>query len=271
MKIFKSKHKLKNEILNIRNISFVPTMGGLHKGHASLIKKSKKIKGKTLVSIFVNPKQFNNQKDFFNYPKNLKKDISLLKRLNVDLVFIPVVEDIYSFKTKNKFFLEKFSKQLCGKTRKGHFEGVVNVVNRFLEIIKPKYIVLGKKDLQQLRLINSHILKRKIKTRIIKCKIIREKNGVACSTRNKNLTNKQLKIASKIYLYLFNKKKELKKSLSNFSETDLINNIINLGSKKVDYVELLNSKTLNPIKKKEEKFRIFVAYYLDNIRLIDNI
>jgi pantoate--beta-alanine ligase len=271
MKIFKSRHKLKNEILNIKNISFVPTMGGLHKGHASLIKKSKRIKGKTLVSIFVNPKQFNNQKDFFNYPKNLKKDISLLKRLKVDLLFIPSVKDVYSFKAKNDLFLEKFSKQLCGKTRKGHFEGVLNVVNRFLEIIKPKYVVLGNKDLQQSRLVNTHIQKKKIKTRIVKCKIIREKNGVACSTRNKNLTNKQLKIASKIYLYLTNKKKKLKSNLLNYSKANLINDVINLGSKKVDYIELLNSNTLNPIKSKKEKFRIFIAYYLNNIRLIDNI
>jgi len=271
MKIFKSKHKLKKEILGIRNISFVPTMGGLHKGHISLIKKSKKIKGKTLVSIFVNPTQFNDQKDFFNYPKNLKNDISLLKNLKVDLVFIPSVKDIYSFKTKNNFFLEKFSKQLCGKTRKNHFEGVINVINRFLEIIKPKYIVLGNKDLQQLYLINLHILKKRIRTKVIKCKIVREKNGVACSTRNKNLTNKQFETASKIYLYLFNKKKKLKKSLFNFSKKRLKNDIINLGSKKVDYVELLNSITLKPIKSRKEKFRIFVAYYLNKIRLIDNI
>ena len=271
MKIFKNKHKLKKEILSIKNISFVPTMGGLHKGHVSLIKKSKKIRGKTLVSIFVNPTQFNDKKDFFNYPKNLKKDISLLKRLKVDLVFIPSVKDIYSFKTKNNFFLEKFSKQLCGKTRKGHFEGVINVVNRFLEIIQPKYIVLGSKDLQQLRLINSHILNKKIRTKVIECKIIREKNGVACSTRNKNLTNEQFRIASKIYLYLFNKKRKLKKSFFNFNKKRLNEDIVNLGSKKVDYVELLNSKTLKPIKNNKKDFRIFVAYYLNKIRLIDNI
>ena len=113
MKIFKSKHKLQKEILNIKNISFVPTMGGLHKGHVSLIKKSKNFKGKTLVSIFVNPKQFNEKKDFINYPHNLKKDLMILKRLNVDLIYLPNLKDIFSFQVKNKIFLDKFSKKLC--------------------------------------------------------------------------------------------------------------------------------------------------------------
>ena len=115
MKIFKSKHKLKKEILNIDDICFVPTMGGLHKGHISLIKEAKNLKGKTLVSIFVNPKQFNNKKDFIKYPRNLKKDLLILKRLNVDLVYIPDVKDIFSFTVKKKIFLHKFSKKLCGK------------------------------------------------------------------------------------------------------------------------------------------------------------
>ena len=108
MKIFKSKHKLKKEISNIKNISFVPTMGGLHKGHISLIKKSQSFRAKTLVSIFVNPKQFNEKKDFLNYPRNLKKDLKILKYLNTDLVYIPHLKDIFSFKVKNRIFLDKF-------------------------------------------------------------------------------------------------------------------------------------------------------------------
>ena len=129
MKIFKSKHKLQKEILNIKNISFVPTMGGLHKGHISLIKKSQNFKGKTLVSIFVNPKQFNEKKDFLNYPRNLKKDLKILKHLNVDLIYLPNLKDIFSFQVKNKIFLDKFYKKLCGRSRKGHFKGVLNIVN----------------------------------------------------------------------------------------------------------------------------------------------
>ena len=271
MKIFKSKHKLQKEILHIKNISFVPTMGGLHKGHVSLIRKSQSFKGKTLVSIFVNPKQFNEKKDFLNYPRNLKKDLILLKHLNIDYIYIPTFKDIFSFKVKNKIYLDSFSKKLCGKTRKGHFKGVLNIVNRFLDLIKPKYIFLGAKDFQQSYLINKHILKRKINTRVINCKTIREKNGVACSTRNKNLNKHQFKIASKVIKYLKNKKRLIKKKLSNFDSINTKKDLINLGVTKIDYIELINSKTLRKPRNKRENFRIFIAFYLNKIRLIDNI
>jgi pantoate--beta-alanine ligase len=271
MKIFKSKHKLQKEILNIKNISFVPTMGGLHKGHVSLIKKSKNFKGKTLVSIFVNSKQFNEKKDFLNYPRNLKKDLIILKRLNVDLIYLPNLKDIFSFQVKNKIFLDKFSKKLCGKSRRGHFEAVLNIVNRFLEIIKPKYMFLGIKDFQQSYLINMHILKRRINTKVIHCKTIREKNGVACSTRNNNLNRNQFKIASNVFKYLKNKKKLIKKNLSNFKFLNIKKDLINLGVTKIDYIELYNSETLKRPKNKREKFKIFIAFYLNKNRLIDNI
>ena len=271
MKIFKSKHKLKEEISNIKNISFVPTMGGLHKGHISLIKKSQNFKGKTLVSIFVNPKQFNEKKDYLNYPRNLKKDLKILKHLNVDLIYLPNLKDIFSFQVKNKIFLDKFSNKLCGRSRKGHFKGVLNIVNRFLELIKPRYIFLGIKDFQQSYLISRHILKRKINTQVINCKTIREKNGIACSTRNNNLNKNQLKIASNVIKYLKNKKKLIKKKLSNFKFVNIKKDLINLGVKKIDYVELYNLNTLKRPKGKREKFKIFIAFYLNKTRLIDNI
>ena len=160
MKIFKDRKNLQREISSTKAISFVPTMGGLHKGHISLIKKSKKTKLKTLVSIFVNPKQFNEKKDFKSYPRNQKKDLKILKNLKVDYIYLPSIKDIYGFKPKKKVFLDKFSKQLCGKYRKSHFLGVLNVVNRFLDIIKPKKLFMGKKDFQQLYLVKKHIIKR---------------------------------------------------------------------------------------------------------------
>ena len=162
MKLFTNKKKLQKEIKNINNISFVPTMGALHKGHESLIKKSVKESKKTLVSIFVNPRQFENKRDFKNYPKNYKNDLKILKRLKIDYLYKPSYEDIYKFKTENKIFLDRFSKKLCGKYRKGHFKGVIDVVNRFLEIIKPKKILLGNKDFQQLVLIKEHVRKKGI-------------------------------------------------------------------------------------------------------------
>jgi len=271
MKIFKSKHKLQKEILNIKNISFVPTMGGLHKGHISLIKKSQNFKGKVLVSIFVNPKQFNEKRDFYNYPRNLKKDLIILKRLNVDLVYLPNSKDIFSFKVKNKIFLDKFSKKLCGKFRKGHFKGVLNIVNRFLELINPKYIFLGVKDFQQAVLISKHILKRKINTKVIHCTTVREKNGIACSTRNNKLTKNQLNISSKVVKYLITKKNLIKKKLSNFKLNNIKKDLINLGVTKIDYIELYNLKSFKRPKNRKEKFNIFIGFYLNKTRLIDNI
>jgi len=265
MKIFKSKHKLQKAILNQKNLSFVPTMGGLHKGHISLIKRSKEFNGKIIVSIFVNPKQFNKKKDFSNYPRNLKKDLSILKKLKVNFVFIPNKIDMFSFRPKNEIYLSSFSRKLCGPFRKGHFKGVLNIVNRFLEIIKPKRIFLGKKDFQQLILINKHINKRKLNTIIISCKTIREKNGIACSTRNYLLDSKDIKIASKISKLLSKEKNKLSIKLK-----DLKKKVIQVGAKSVDYLEIYNIKTLKKSKKINENSKLFIAYYLKNIRLIDN-
>ena len=121
MKIFKDKHTLQKEIFKNKGISFVPTMGGFHKGHISLIKKSKKSGLKTLVSIFVNPKQFHKKRDFRNYPRKTAQDIRLLKKLKINYLYIPTSKEIYGFKPINKIFLDKSSKKLCGKFRKGHF------------------------------------------------------------------------------------------------------------------------------------------------------
>jgi len=271
MKIFKDKENLQKEIFKTKGISFVPTMGGLHKGHISLIKQSKKSKLKTLVSIFVNPKQFNKKSDFRSYPRNTKKDLKQLKKLKINYLYIPTFKDIYGFKPKEKVFLDKFSKKLCGRFRRGHFEGVLNVINRFIEIIKPKYIFLGKKDYQQLYLIKKHIEKRNIKSKIIKCKTIREKNGIACSSRNSKLNNDQMRIASNIYYYLCNLKKKIKKDYSLFNMNRIKKDLIDLGASKIDYLENYNVKNFKKIKKPYKKFNLFFAYYIKNTRLIDNI
>ena len=271
MKIFKNKLILQKEISKENCLSFVPTMGGLHKGHLSLIKKAKKYKHKICVSIFINPRQFNKKIDYNNYPRNLKSDIKKLNNLKVDYLYLPSYSDIYSFKTKNNIYIDKFSKQLCGKFRKGHFAGVLNVVNRFLEIINPKYIFLGIKDFQQLILIDSHIRKNKINTKVIKCKIIREKNGVACSTRNLNLNSKQLLIASDIYKYLLNLNKKIKKNYKIFKINSIKKDLLLLGANKIDYIKNLNIINFINRRKSKNKFKLFFAYYIDNIRLIDNI
>ena len=269
MKIFKDKLNLIKEISTTHKLAFVPTMGGLHSGHSYLIEKAKKTGCKVVVSIYVNPKQFNSRKDFISYPRNTKKDLNFLKRLKVNYVYLPKYKDIFSFKTKNRIFIDKFNNQLCGKFRKSHFKGVLNVVNRFLEIIKPKYLLLGKKDYQQLYLIDKHIKKIKLKTKVIPCKIIREKKGIPYSSRNFNLNNKQKIIASKIFKLIKSKKRSLKdKRVNNF--LNVKKDIIKLGVRKIDYIEIINLKTLSHNLKKNN-FRIFIAYYLGNVRLIDNI
>ena len=271
MKIFKNKLSLQKEISKDNCISFIPTMGGLHKGHLSLIKKAKNYKCKICVSIFVNKNQFNKKADFMSYPRNLENDIKKLKKLKINYLYVPTYKDIYGFKTINKIYLDKFSKRLCGKFRKKHFKGVLNVVNRFLEIIKPKYIYLGLKDFQQLTLINKHILKNKIQTKVVKCKTIREKNGIACSTRNLNLNNKQLKIASNIYIHLKRLQNEIKKNYKYFNIKKIRNDLAALGATKIDYVENIDLKNLKKIKNKKNKVNLFIAYFIKNIRLIDNL
>jgi pantoate--beta-alanine ligase len=271
MKIFKDKQSLQRAILKNKGISFIPTMGSLHKGHISLIKRSKKLKLKTLVTIFINPKQFNKKSDYKSYPRNTSKDVKILKKLKINYLYIPSIKDIYGFKPRNKVFVDKLSKKLCGKYRKGHFEGVLNVMNRFIEIIKPKYIYLGKKDYQQLYLIKKHIQKHNIKSKIVECKTIREKNGVACSSRNLKLNSHQIDIASDIYYYLYDLKKKIKKNYKLFKISKIKKNLIKLGAKKVDYVQNFNTKNFKKIKKPSKKFNLFIAYYIKNIRLIDNI
>ena len=246
-------------------------MGGLHKGHISLINQSKKSKLKTLVSIFVNPKQFNKKSDFRSYPRNTKEDIKLLKKLKINYLYTPTFKDIYGFKPKNTVFLDKSSKKLCGKFRKGHFEGVLNVVNRFIEIIKPRYIYLGKKDYQQLYLIKKHIEKKKIKSKIIECETIRENNGIACSSRNSILNKSQIKIASNIFYYLSDLKKKIKNDYSLFNIDKIKKDLINIGINKIDYLENYNIDNFKKIKKPNKKFNLFFAYYIKNTRLIDNI
>ncbi len=269
MKIFKDKKSLIKEISNYKNLSFVPTMGSLHKGHISLIKKAKKKRGKIIVSIYVNPKQFNSKTDFKKYPKNLTKDLKILKKEKIDYLYLPSTNDIYNFRSNLPIYLHHFSKKLCGKFRPGHFKGVVNVVNRFLQIIKPRYMFLGIKDLQQLILLKLHVIKNNIKTIIIPCNTVRSSSGIALSSRNARLNNNQKKIASKVVKFLKKNKFKLIKNNSYNLKKNLINKIINLGVDKVDYLEAINIKKFDVIKNFKDK--IFIAYHLGNVRLIDNL
>ena len=269
MKIILSKKKLNKFIKREKNLGFVPTMGAIHKGHISLIRKAIKESNKTIVSIFVNKRQFNKKSDYYRYPKLMSKDITQLKKERVDFLFLPTAKEIYPSGANNKIKINNFSKKLCGKYRPGHFEAVVDVVSRFIKIIKPKKIYFGEKDMQQLKIVEDFISKNHSQTKVIECKTIREKNGVAYSSRNFLLSKKQKKIASKIYkLIRYNKNKIINNKI------DLIHvkkKIINMGIKRIDYLEIYDvNKIIKPFKKFSKK-KIFIAYYLNTTRMIDNI
>jgi len=269
MIIFKSLNKLNKEVNFKANIGFVPTMGSLHKGHISLIKSSKKICKKTLVSIFINPSQFNKKKDLDNYPKDLKKDIRLLKKLKVDYLLTPNVGEIYKSKKNSKIKINEKDKIMCALYRPGHFEGVLAVINQFLQRFRPKYIFFGEKDYQQLLLIKRFI-KNKFKTKILSCPTIRDKNNVVLSSRNILLNTNDIKKSSFIANLLLKFKNKLKKKIS-FKKQ--INNIIleinSIKNIKIEYLEIRNKNNLSKNYNKNN-FRIFLSYYNKKIRLIDN-
>ena len=268
MKLFTNKKQLQKEIRKFNNISFVPTMGALHKGHESIIRKSVKRSGKTLVSIFVNPKQFNNRRDLNTYPRNNNNDLKILKRLKVHYLYKPSYDDIYKFKTEKKIYLDRFSKKLCGQFRKGHFKGVIDVVNRFLEIIKPKRILLGNKDFQQLYLIKKHIKKNKIKTKVFSCKTIRDNHFIAYSSRLNKLNYSEKVKLIKIIKFLKKYKKNLLSKKQTFNFNEIKKEILSMGVKKVDYIKIIDLKTLK--KPRKNKFNLFYAFYIGKVRLIDN-
>ena len=269
MKIISNKKNLAKFIENEKNLGFVPTMGALHRGHISLIKKSISKCRKTFVSIFINKPQFNRKSDYQNYPRKINSDIKILKNLKVDFLYLPKNVQIYPKGERKNIKVHSFSKKLCGKYRPGHFRSVVDVIDRFIKIIKPKKIFLGKKDMQQLKILEYYINNNYPIIEVIGCKTIREKNGLALSSRNHFLSPEQKIVASKIYKYLFNNKKNIINGKIKIKT--IKTNFHKFGVNKTDYIEIINiNKIMKPYKLKK-KFRIFVAYYLGMTRLIDNI
>ena len=244
-------------------------MGSLHKGHISLIKRSLKECKKTIVSIFVNPTQFNSNYDFKNYPRNYTEDLSILEKLRVDFVYIPKESDVYNSKKDSLIKLQKKERILCAKYRKGHFEGVIQVMDRLTKFIKPQKVYMGEKDFQQLYLVKKYIQK-KNDVKIISCKTIRDKNYLAFSSRNKLLSKSDLIKAGKISKEMIS----FKKNLVRIKDIKKIiikkkNELTSSFNIKFDYIELVNFqnfKTSNRIKNS----KLFVAYYIKKIRLIDN-
>ena len=270
MKILLNNHTLNSKLRPFDDIGFIPTMGGIHEGHLSLIKRSKKLCKKTLVSIFVNPKQFNNKKDFKTYPSNIKDDLNILRKIKgIDFVYIPKFKDIYNSKRKSIITIKKKDKILCAKFRKGHFEGVLDVMDRLTNLIKPNKIFMGKKDYQQLFLVKRFI-ENKYSTKVIGCKTIRNKNKLALSSRNYLLEKDDLVIAGKLSeeFSLLKRKIKNKKNINKFL-TEEKRNIQKIFNVKIEYLELRNEKNLL-LSNKSFQSKIFVSYYFKNIRFIDN-
>ena len=277
MKLIKQITDL-NKAINIeKRLGFVPTMGCLHKGHEALIKESQKKCKKTIVTIFVNPTQFNNKNDYKNYPQDLNKDLKILKKLKVDYVYLPTVNQVYKGIKSSKISLNKSQKVLCAKFREGHFEGVLDVLNRFVKLISPKIMFMGEKDHQQYFLVRNFISKN-YKTKVYLCKTIRNSNGVALSSRNKLINIADLKISGLIANKLTKLKNSLNKrnnlhDISIIKTRELIQktkvSLITKFNIKIEYLECRNlinlSTNLN-----NKPFKLFVCYYLNNLRLIDN-
>ena len=269
MKILLNNSDLNEALYDVSNLGFVPTMGSLHKGHISLIKKSLKECKKTIVSIFVNPTQFNNKYDYKNYPKNKNKDLLILKKLKVNFLYMPKVKDVYYLKKKSSVKLNKKDRILCAKFRKGHFEGVIDVMERLSKIIKPNRIYMGEKDLQQLYLVKKYIQKKNY-PKVITCRTVRDSNKLAFSSRNILLSKTELIKARSISKEIFFFKKKLIKSrnikkLISKKRKELINSF----NIKFDYLELrniINLKNSNKVKNS----KLFIAYYINKVRLIDN-
>ena len=270
MKIILNNSILRKTLRPFNDIGFVPTMGGIHEGHVSLIKKSIKFNKKTIVSIFVNPKQFNDIKDFKSYPSNIKNDLAVLKKIKkLDFIYIPKFKDIYGDEEQSQIKIKKKDKILCAKYRNGHFEGVLDVMNRLTKLIKPKKIFMGKKDFQQFFLVKNFIEK-KFSTKVIGCKTIRNKNKLALSSRNFLLNKQELKDVEKISKTFLNLKNKIKNSrnINSFlqkSKKDL-EKFFNI---KIEYLENRNTKNLT-ISNKYKGSNVFISYYYKNIRLIDN-
>jgi pantoate--beta-alanine ligase len=269
MKILRNNKELTIELKKVSNLGFVPTMGGLHKGHLSLIKKSKLKSKKTIVSIYVNHTQFNSRNDYLKYPRNIIRDINLLKKNKVDYLFLPQKSEIYKKKRSSSISIPTKYKVLCAKYRKGHFEGVLDIIDRLLNLINPKYLFLGRKDFQQFFLIKNFV-KKNYKTKVILCNTIRDKNYIALSTRNSLLKKNDLKIMQKVC----KKINKIKKIIKNNNKLVYLikltkKQFIKENKIKIEYFEARNENNLS-IFKKGKKFRIFIAYYIKKIRLIDN-
>ena len=277
MQIFKKKTALIKCLDSLKEknkqIGFVPTMGALHKGHESLVIKSLENNDYTVVSIFVNPTQFNNADDLKKYPKTITKDLELLENIGCDFVFIPSVEEIYAQTVVSKTYsFDGVENQMEGKFRNGHFDGVATIVQTFFEIIKPNNAYFGEKDFQQLQVVKKLVEKENIPTKVIGCPIYRENDGLAMSSRNIRLSEAQRIEVPMIYKTL-KKAVKLTKTSSLNEIYQFVKNEFNASSLNLEYFTIAEESTLKEVSEinLNNKSRAFIAVNVGQIRLIDNL
>ncbi len=278
MQVLKTQKALKSAISTLKSrkgLGLVPTMGALHQGHIALVERALVQNDAVVVSIFVNPTQFNNAEDLKKYPKTLEADISLLKEASEDItVFAPSVEEIYQTDiSSRKYEFNGLEKVMEGAFREGHFDGVGTIVETLLRIVEPDRAYFGEKDFQQLQIIKKLVKTKEIPVEIIGCPIVREPNGLAMSSRNERLPKSLRKEAAFIYKTLKTAKKRFGTESAK-SVTDWVKKQFK-GHKhlKLEYIQITDAETLTPVKRKKgkTKYRAFVAVYAADVRLIDNI
>ena len=278
MQVIKTTEQMREYIKQQHNetIGFVPTMGYLHEGHISLLKEASKVSKIVVTSIFINPLQFNNPDDLKNYPQNLDRDTAICGKAGVDVVFIPTVEEIYgnSYPPEISISANQLSQHLCGATRPGHFDGVCMVVTKLLNIVTPTQIFLGKKDIQQLRIIETMIDNFSLPTKVIACDTIRTPQGLALSSRNSRLNSEEQrqaliipKILQHIASLIDNGNINAEKLIA--AGKCLIEDINN--NLQLDYLEIVDYNNLQPVGAIHGKVIIAIAMFIGKTRLIDNI
>ena len=268
-----SSHKDIIKLVNkVDSVGLVPTMGSLHEGHLSLIRRALSENEKVIVSIYVNPLQFNNSDDLKKYPRDIKNDLQKLEAFSDILAYVPNDDEIYEKdKKKKKYNFGQFTEIMEGKMRPGHFNGVATVVEKLLRMFNPTNAYFGEKDFQQLILIKSLVREQKLKVNIIGCKTIREDDGLAMSSRNKLLNNTERESASHI-IKLLKKARQLYKS-STLEETkrNILKDALMIDNLNLEYFEILDTSQLSGFLEQEKEIRAFIACKVGKIRLIDNL
>ena len=279
MPIFYGKSTLMDYLKSIKTphstIGFVPTMGALHAGHLALMQKSLMENDNTVVSIFVNPTQFNNPDDLAKYPRTLEADIIKLDALDPNIIlYAPSVEDIYEGNVQSQSFdFDGLENQMEGKFRPGHFDGVGTIVKRLFEIIEPTNAYFGEKDFQQLQIVKKMVAKNNLKVSIIGCPIFRESNELAMSSRNERLTTQEREEAAIIFKTLTTAKEKFKtESVAKISEW-VSKFLAEKPRFTLEYFTIADEETLLSCsrKNKNKKYRAFIVVLVNNIRLIDTI